>query len=538
MAALVDAEPERLHMCYEGRETFEVAIDPPKSWRYGPVVGRALEAFCGAFNARFKGVAHVYAADLELRRGGAALPLDARLRDVGGGGVAARPRRDGAAFYAPSRGRPEREWPRGRAVDAGGGAPTREAPPPEAGAKAAKARAKREEKRDALLRRANDAEERAEDRYHYAAAALGWDPACPACAAAYVAALGATGRWARAADFLEALPLGELAHWPAAARRAACCGLRFASRYAAAASLGVAEDAALIDAQRAAKLRGDALLDDGDFAAAAAAYGSGVRDAAHPSLFLDRALAHARDGDYARAAADYGRSLEAHPRCWRSRLGRARCDGVVAARFLTAPRSATTALAARGHAGPDRERLNGLAKAHAAAARAADDAAAAVRAHRRAPLVGGDTFGDALAAALAASRALAAGLGLRRDREWDAAKMRARRDAHGDDADDGGAYRARVGPDKLDGDRAAREARRARVADHYEVLGVPRDADLAAITKAYKKKALETHPDKNLDDPDAEAKFLKVQEARVILSNKDARALYDLELGDDVDPGG
>ena len=48
MAALVDAEPvaekrlepERLHVCYEGRETFEVAIDPPKSWRYGPVVGR------------------------------------------------------------------------------------------------------------------------------------------------------------------------------------------------------------------------------------------------------------------------------------------------------------------------------------------------------------------------------------------------------------------------------------------------------------------------------------------------------------------
>ena len=67
MAALVDAEPERLHVCYEGRETFEVAIDPPKSWRYGPVVGRALEAFCGAFNARFKGVAHVYAADVAKR---------------------------------------------------------------------------------------------------------------------------------------------------------------------------------------------------------------------------------------------------------------------------------------------------------------------------------------------------------------------------------------------------------------------------------------------------------------------------------------
>ena len=78
----------------------------------------------------------------------------------------------------------------------------------------------------------------------------------------------------------------------------------------------------------------------------------------------------------------------------------------------------------------------------------------------------------------------------------------------------------------------------AATTDLYEVLGVPRDADADAVKRAYKRKALETHPDKNLDDPDAEAKFLKVQEARVILSNKDARALYDLELGEDVAPGG
>jgi hypothetical protein len=38
--------------------------------------------------------------------------------------------------------------------------------------------------------------------------------------------------------------------------------------------------------------------------------------------------------------------------------------------------------------------------------------------------------------------------------------------------------------------------------DYYEVLGVPRDADSTAIRRAYRKRALQLHPDKNLDNPE------------------------------------
>ena len=73
----------------------------------------------------------------------------------------------------------------------------------------------------------------------------------------------------------------------------------------------------------------------------------------------------------------------------------------------------------------------------------------------------------------------------------------------------------------------------AATTDLYEVLGVPRDADADAVKRAYKRKALETHPDKNLDDPHAEANFLEVQEARRVLSDPDLRAVHDLEVAPD-----
>lgn len=63
--------------------------------------------------------------------------------------------------------------------------------------------------------------------------------------------------------------------------------------------------------------------------------------------------------------------------------------------------------------------------------------------------------------------------------------------------------------------------------DYYEVLGVPRDADQTAIKKAYRKLALQFHPDKNPGDKAAEEKFKEAAEAYEILSDADKRARYD-----------
>ncbi len=68
--------------------------------------------------------------------------------------------------------------------------------------------------------------------------------------------------------------------------------------------------------------------------------------------------------------------------------------------------------------------------------------------------------------------------------------------------------------------------------DYYEILGVDRSAGESEIKKAYRKLALESHPDRNPDDPDAEAKFKKVSEAYAVLSDSQKRAMYD-QLGHD-----
>jgi molecular chaperone DnaJ len=62
--------------------------------------------------------------------------------------------------------------------------------------------------------------------------------------------------------------------------------------------------------------------------------------------------------------------------------------------------------------------------------------------------------------------------------------------------------------------------------DYYEVLGVPRDADAAAIKGAFRKLALEFHPDRN-KDPGAEAKFKEIAEAYAVLYDPKKRAEYD-----------
>ena len=62
--------------------------------------------------------------------------------------------------------------------------------------------------------------------------------------------------------------------------------------------------------------------------------------------------------------------------------------------------------------------------------------------------------------------------------------------------------------------------------DYYEVLGVSKDADDAAIKKAYRQLAKKYHPDVS-KEPDAEAKFKEVQEAYAVLSDEDKRRQYD-----------
>ena len=63
--------------------------------------------------------------------------------------------------------------------------------------------------------------------------------------------------------------------------------------------------------------------------------------------------------------------------------------------------------------------------------------------------------------------------------------------------------------------------------DYYEVLGIDKSADEAAIKNAYRKLAKKYHPDVNPGDKTAEEKFKEVNEAYQVLSNPQKRAQYD-----------
>ncbi|CAJ1333498.1 unnamed protein product [Effrenium voratum] len=63
--------------------------------------------------------------------------------------------------------------------------------------------------------------------------------------------------------------------------------------------------------------------------------------------------------------------------------------------------------------------------------------------------------------------------------------------------------------------------------DLYRILGVSRSAKADDIKRAYRKRSLRFHPDKNPDDPDAKLKFQKVAEAFTVLSDENKRAKYD-----------
>jgi DnaJ-class molecular chaperone len=81
--------------------------------------------------------------------------------------------------------------------------------------------------------------------------------------------------------------------------------------------------------------------------------------------------------------------------------------------------------------------------------------------------------------------------------------------------------------------------------DYYAILGVPRDADAAALKKAYRKLAMKWHPDKNPDNvAQAQAKFQEISEAYDVLSDDEKRRVYDqfgedgLKAGSGGGPGG
>ncbi len=63
--------------------------------------------------------------------------------------------------------------------------------------------------------------------------------------------------------------------------------------------------------------------------------------------------------------------------------------------------------------------------------------------------------------------------------------------------------------------------------DYYEILGLSRDAAAEDIKKAYRKMAVQYHPDKNPGDPEAEDRFKELGEAYEVLSNPEKRVLYD-----------
>ncbi len=73
--------------------------------------------------------------------------------------------------------------------------------------------------------------------------------------------------------------------------------------------------------------------------------------------------------------------------------------------------------------------------------------------------------------------------------------------------------------------------------DYYDILGVDEDASDKEIKKAYRKKAMEYHPDRNPDDPEAEQKFKEASEAYEVLSDPEKRQRYDQFGHDGVDSG-
>lgn len=80
------------------------------------------------------------------------------------------------------------------------------------------------------------------------------------------------------------------------------------------------------------------------------------------------------------------------------------------------------------------------------------------------------------------------------------------------------------------------ELKKSQRKDYYKILGIEKDAGETEIKKGYRKQALVNHPDKNPDDPEAEARFKDVGEAYATLSDTEKKYRYD--TGADLEESG
>jgi len=79
----------------------------------------------------------------------------------------------------------------------------------------------------------------------------------------------------------------------------------------------------------------------------------------------------------------------------------------------------------------------------------------------------------------------------------------------------------------------------ATKSDYYDILGVSKSASADEIKKAYRKQALEWHPDRHKDDKEvAEKKFKEINEAYQVLSDSQKKSAYDQYGHDAFTPGG
>jgi DnaJ family protein C protein 7 len=83
--------------------------------------------------------------------------------------------------------------------------------------------------------------------------------------------------------------------------------------------------------------------------------------------------------------------------------------------------------------------------------------------------------------------------------------------------------------------KAELELKKSQRKDYYKILGLTKQATETEIKKAYRKLALQYHPDKNAGDTKAEARFKEVGEAYAILSDPEKKARFD--SGADLDNG-